>query len=150
LLIFFGFDPIVAARILLSIAGAVSGMCLHLVYRAIGLQRHDSILAHLAFLSSSAFIFWFGLIETFPLPAPPISFMIWIAAVTPRIWVWIVGTAATLAINTTNWSLGLLASYFGNNRIRFIVINACAFFLVFFLAVVQKRLMPSSGLFFSP
>src|SRR5262249_15881946 len=50
----------------------------------------------------------------------------------------------------TNWSLGLFASYFGNNRARFILINVCAFLTVVLLALVQKRLMPSSALFFSP
>jgi hypothetical protein len=150
LLIFFGFALITAAKIILVIAGVFSAVFLYLASRSIGIRLQDSILLHLAFMSSASFLFWFGLIETFPLSAPMTSFMIWIACVKPRTWVWILGSAATLSVTTTNWSLGLFASYFGTNRVRFILINVCAFVMVVFLALVQKRLMPSSDLFFLP
>jgi hypothetical protein len=147
---FFGLDHITAAKIILVIAGVFSAVFLYLASRSIGIRLQDSILLHFAFMSSASFLFWFGLIETFPIAAAMTSFMIWVACMKPRAWVWTLGSAATLSVTTTNWSLGLLASYFGNNRAKFILINVCALAMIVFLALVQRRLMPSSNLFFSP
>ena len=150
-LIALGFPDLIAAKVIIAASAALCVGMLYAIARRIGLRPADATLACLVFMLSASFIFWFGLVETFPIAAATLCCMLFIAVVNPVSSIpWILGSAATLSITTTNWSLGILTAYFFNDRSRFLKITISAFLLVSVLAVVQKILMPSSILFWAP
>jgi hypothetical protein len=144
-----GVPGLTSAKTTISLAGTVCALAVYLSARVIGLTILDSILVFFAFLSSACVMFWFGLVETYAAGAMTISLMLLVAAKNPSTWIWIAASAGTLAVTITNWSLGLLTSYFVN-RSKFVVINSRALGIVVIGAIVQKLFAPSAELFFMP
>lgn len=145
-----GLPQLTAVKIVTSLAAGTSVVFIYLTLRSIGISYVDSVLVNLVFLSSAAFMFWGGLAETTNFAALTISLAMLVAVRQSTLPMWIFASAATLAVSTPNWALGLLTSFFGNTWRRFVVINACALLAVVTLAILQQNVFPLSRLFFVP
>ena len=105
---------------MIILAAILSIAFLYLAARSIGLRLYDAVLVCFTFMASASFVFWFGLVETFAISAMTLCGMMFIAAARPKsILLWVLGSAATLSITVTNWSMGLLAAFLNNSRRRF-------------------------------
>jgi hypothetical protein len=146
-----GLASLTAAKLLLAVCASASVGLLHITVRQLGLGRFDSLLICLVYMASASFIFWSGLMETFPVAALSVAAMVCIAAINPAgMFAWFLGSAGTLAITTTNWSLGVVAAYFHLSQPRFLQVTIGALMAVMMLAGVQKLLLPTAILFYSP
>jgi hypothetical protein len=146
-----GIEPLAAARFILAVSAAASVSAIYATVRLLSLKRLEAAQICLAYVGSASFIFWSGLVETFPFGGLTVALVILISVLKPTNAVpWVVGSAASLAITVTNWSIGILTSFYQLSWRRFILVNASALLVVVAGALVQKTIFPSSTFFLSP
>jgi hypothetical protein len=147
-----GLDPASAVRWMLASWAALASGLLFLALRGLGLPRAAGGLFTAVFLASATFVHWFAVLDTHPMAAVTMSLMLLIltGARSHRLWLWAAGSAATLAITFTNWSLGLVASLARLGFRRAAVTAASALAIVTVLALAQEFWFPVSAVFFRP
>jgi hypothetical protein len=140
----------IAAQILISLSAAMSGILLFATIQNLGIKLIDSWLLIGAFASSSAFIFWWSIPETFPIGSLTILIPFFLLSREEnRLKVWTFALAGSLAITTTNLSSGFAALFFSKQRKNFFKISSFALLLIFSLSIIQKSYLPSANYFFS-
>lgn len=140
-----------AATLLVGGAAGLTGACLFLACRALGLALIDAVLPVLVLASSGGFIFSWSVPETYPFGGATIAVALLVAACGSKgLLPWIVASAGTLAVTTTNWVSGILLSFACRRFLDFLKITAAAFLLVALAALAQKWWMPETAIFFLP
>lgn len=152
LLLALGVEPVAAGRGMLAACGALSGFLFLLTLRGIGLPLPAAGLFTAVLLASATYLHWFAVIETYAPAALSVVAMLFVLACTRRFrpWLWIIASTATLSMTVTNWMLGLAAAAVRLGAARALRVSAAALALAALLAVGQKLLYPTSGLFFAP
>lgn len=147
-----GLEPVVAVRWMLAAWAALASGLLCLALRGLGLPRAVSALFSGVFLAGATFTHWFVVLDTHPLAAVSMSLMLLVltSAGTHPWWPWIVGSAATLSITTTNWSLALIAALTRLSLRSAVLTSGSALAIVVLLAVAQELRFPNSVVFFGP
>ena len=136
---FFGISNLGAAYFLVSLSGALVSSLIYITLRYQAIPILSCLLGSFVFLCSGAFIFWWSVIETFPIGAVTISIVFVMLSMKIRTkWIWILGSALTLSMTITNWIVGILGAAFTFNRIKAIKILSIGFVLVLLLYVVQS------------
>src|SRR5580765_3343152 len=152
LIVVLGVSPVEAVTIFDSVLAALWLATLFVVLRIMGCRRHEAVIFALAGATSAAAMFWFSVPETYALSSLTILVGLGLAAYSGRrkpSWVaCTLVSAVTLSATVTNWMFGLLATFRALPRKQFLSATAAAFALVAALAIVQKVLFPTSGLFF--
>ena len=147
-----GLQPLAATKTLVALAAGSSAALFYLALRHLTLPVRAAAIFTAVFISSTTFIYWFSVVETYAFAALSICLMLAVlsrARTTPAM-VWVLASAFTLSITVTNWSMGLAAAFFRLPFLRFISVSAAALGLVIALALVQSVVFPTSKLFFSP
>lgn len=136
---FFGISSLGAAYFLVSLSGALVSSLIYITLRYQAIPILSCLLGSFVFLCSGAFIFWWSVIETFPIGAATISIVFVMLSMKIRTkWIWILGTALTLSMTITNWIVGILGAAFTFNRIKAIKILSIGFISVLLLYIVQS------------
>jgi hypothetical protein len=101
----------IAAQLLISLSAAMTGILLFATTQNLGLKPIDSWLLIGAFASSSAFIFWWSIPETFPTGSLSILVPFYLLSrQEARLKAWTLALAGSLAITTTNVSAGIICT----------------------------------------
>lgn len=149
ILVFFGFSALNAAYILIALSGAVVVSTLFLTLRFSGFGLISSLLGSFIFLSSGSFIFWWSVVETFPIGGASISIIFLLIAMRNKsIWIWTIGAVFTLSITITNWAVGIIGSFLIHSRITaikvliisFAVVLSLYFFQIFILDIKSSHI----------
>jgi hypothetical protein len=139
----------IAAQILISLSAAITGILLFATTQNLGIKPIDSWLLIGAFASSSAFIFWWSIPETFPIGSLTILIPFFLLSYEERSFkTWTLALAGSLAITTTNFSAGIIAVAFSKQRQNFFKISFFALLLILALSFLQKSYLPSANYFF--
>jgi hypothetical protein len=148
----FGVAPLAAAKTLVALSAASTLALFYLSLRNLGLRVAGAVAFGAALMASSTFIHWFAIVDTYAFTAPLMALMLWVLT-RPRpvgAMLWILASAGTLSITITNWSFGLVAAFFRLPWRAFLRVSVAALVLVAVIAVVQKLVFPTAGLFFDP
>jgi len=144
----------ITASYILSALGAAIAMALFFVIlRVIGTPLPDSaVYCALAAFSGFA-LFWFPVPETYAWGAISILFALLVSALgclrpVRTIW-YALASLGTFAITTTNWSVGLLATWTRFSIRKALIITVAVAFVASGLSITQKLLFPSSWFFFN-
>jgi hypothetical protein len=139
----------IAAQLIISLSAAMTGILLFATTQNLGLKPIDSWLLIGAFASSSAFIFWWSIPETFPIGSLSILIPFYLLSRhEARLKAWTLALAGSLAITTTNVSAGIVALFFSKQRKNFVKILLLALLLILALSILQKSYLPSAKYFF--
>ena len=139
----------IAAQIIISLSAAITGIFLFATMQNLGIKPIDSWLLVGAFASSSAFIFWWSIPETFPIGSLTILIPFFLLSRKERsLKVWTLALAGSLAITTTNFSAGITAAIFSKQRQNLFKISFFALLLIVALSFFQKSYLPSANYFF--
>ena len=139
----------IAAQILISLSAAITGILLFATMQNLGVKPIDSWLLIGAFASSSAFIFWWSIPETFPIGSLTMLIPLFLLSREERsLKVWTLALAGSLAITTTNFSAGIAAALFSKQRQKIFKISFFALLLILVLSFLQKSYLPSANYFF--
>jgi hypothetical protein len=139
----------IAAQLIISLSAAMTGILLFATTRNLGIKPIDSWLLIGAFASSSAFIFWWSIPETFPIGSLSILIPFYLLSrQEDRLKAWALALAGSLAITTTNVSAGIVALFFSKQRNNFFKILLLALLLISTLSFLQKSYLPSAEYFF--
>jgi hypothetical protein len=142
---FFGIRNLNAAYFLISLSGAVVSSLLYITLRFQGIPVKSCLLGSFVFLCSGAYIFWWSVIETFPIGAATISIVFVLLSMRNTTkWIWTVSIALTLSMTITNWIVGILGVAFTFNRIKAIKILSIGFVSVLLLFIVQSFVFSGS------
>jgi hypothetical protein len=149
----FSLEPLAAVRWLMALMACLWSGGLFLLFRLMGCQRLDAYVWGVLACVSAASMFWFSVPETYAFAAPSILAALLLAAFAqrtkPQLWLYILTSAATLSITTTNWMVGLLATLITRSRKHFVIVTALALGLVILLTRVQDLILPNSVFFIS-
>jgi hypothetical protein len=151
LFILLGLGPLTAAKAVVALIGGLTTVSFFAALRQLVLSVSAAAIFTGVFLSSATYVCWYSIIETYPFAGLSICTMLMVTfrlKPTP-LFVWALASAFTLAITTTNWMLGLAATFFKLPFRTFALVSACAFLLVMGFALVQKQIFPSSVYFFT-
>lgn len=144
----------ISASFILSGIGAAIAMALFfLVLRVIGTPWPDSVV-YCALAASSGFaLFWLTVPETYVWGAISILFALFISALgclRPVRAIWYgIASLGTFAMTTTNWSVGLLATWIRFTWRKALILTVTVAFVASGLSIAQKLLFPSSWFFFN-
>ena len=139
----------IAAQLIISLSAAITGILLFATTRNLGIKSIDAWLLIGAFASSSAFIFWWSIPETFPIGSLSILIPFYLLSRQEhRLKAWTLALAGSLAITTTNVSAGIVALFFSKQRKNFVKILLLAVLLILALSFLQKSYLPSAKYFF--
>jgi hypothetical protein len=152
LLVGIGLDPFSVGRGMMAASGAATACIFLLTLRGIGLPRLVAGLFTAVLLASATYLHWFSVIETYAPAALSVVAMLFVLSCTRRFrpWLWIIASTGTLAMTVTNWTLALVAAVVRLGLTQALRVSAAALFLAVILAIGQKLLYPTSGLFFNP
>lgn len=145
----FGVPKLVAAQSLVTAAGAVTTVLLFLAIRGLGLSRGAAAGYVALFLTSATFMHWYAFIETFPFAGMSVAGMLCVLtrADTRSRLPWVLGSALTLGITLTNWSLALIAGAVRLAWRDFARTIGGGFLLVLALAVLQRKFFHGAFIF---
>ena len=145
-------DRITAARISVAGVGATCIALLFLLLRCIGCRRFDAALFSLVLAVSAASMFWFVLPESYPFGSASILLAVFIVALGEVLeiapWWYLLVSAVTLSFTTTNWMIGILATFARLRWRKAVQVTVGAFMLVLFLWGIQKAIFPRASFFF--
>ena len=152
ILLAFGLSPLAAGQGMVLACAAATPALLFFSFRALGLPRIAATLFVAMLLASATFIHWFAMVDTFAFGAATVSLMM---LVLTRVraessLAWIVSSALTLAVTTTNWGIGLAASFFRLSWRDFLIRSTAVLGLIAILSLVQTAVFPHAQLFFDP
>lgn len=142
-----------ASYILSGIGAAIAMALFFLVLRVIGTPLPDSVV-YCGLAASSAFaLFWLTVPETYVWGLISILFALFISALgclRPVRAIWYgIASLGTFAITTTNWSVGLLATWMRFTWRKALILTVAVAFVASGLSIAQKLLFPSSWFFFN-
>lgn len=144
-------DRLTAVRVVIALLASAWISLLFVLLRLIGHDRLASVLfSFLAAVSASA-MFWFVVPETFPFGSASILAGLAVIALAQRrtvgpIW-YTLASALTLSFSTSNWMVGIFATFAKFPWRRAVQITVNAFCLVVLLWGVEKFLFPSVTFF---
>lgn len=147
-----GAGDVEAVGALLTALSAAGAVLLHSVLRGIGLRALDAVMFSLLAVSSSCWIFWSPVPESYPLAGPTLlgALAVTVAVDRGRR----VGTArllavglVTLGITKTNWLAALIATRSARPWGGFARVAAATLGLVIAAWAVQRAFVPSSEFF---
>lgn len=99
-----GCGTLLIGRIIISLSGAFTTTALFATLRFNKLSPLSSLLACCMFLCSGAYVFWWSVVETFPIGGAAISLVfLLISANINSIAAWVLTTPLTLGTTLTNW-----------------------------------------------
>lgn len=146
-----GGSPLIWAKGAVAAAGALSAAALYLALRFTGLPRWPALLFAALFVSSATYLHWYSVIEVAAFSGLSICLAVAALAYGPgRQAAWLLMSVFTLGLTLTNWSAGLAATLARWPLRRAVVISLVALALTGGLAVGQRLLYPTAGLFFDP
>ena len=138
----------IAAQLIISLSAAMTGILLFATTQNLGIKPIDSWLLIGAFTSSSAFIFWWSIPETFPIGSLSILIPFYLLSrQEDRQKAWTLALAGSLAITTTNVGAGIVTLIFSKQRKNFAKILLLALLLILALSFLQKSYLPSAKFF---
>jgi len=148
-----GFDPYRAVRIFNAVVAGLWLACLYLLLRLAGIRTPDALLFSMLGLTSSSFLFFATVPETFLMGSlSMLVVLIFVAASRHRVfsppW-YVAATAVSFSMTVTNGMLGIIATLIGHDwrlrqSLRIILGGLVA---VTFIWTVQKFVYPSAGFF---
>ena len=146
----FGMTQLAAAKAMVLTCAAATPMLLYFAFRALGLPLTAAALFVGVLLASATFIHWFAMVDTFAFGAASVSLMILVLtrARPESSLLWIVSSALTLAVTTTNWGIGLAASFVRLPWRVFLVRSTAVLGLIAILSLAQTLVFPHARLFF--
>ncbi len=144
---------IAASQYLCGVGGAVAMALFFAVLRAMGTPRADSVVYCILGASSAFAIFWFTVPETYAWGSISILFALLVAAIgcsrpLRGFWYWL-ASLGSFAITTTNWMVGLLATWTRMPFRKAFLITVAVCVTASGLSIGQKLLFPSSWFFFN-
>ncbi len=147
-----GLSPLAAGLALIGATAFVSVVLLHQSLRHLGLSRTGAALGSLAFVSSATFMHWYGTVETFAMSGLTAILCIYLFVRVKDVGIVsaVLGSAATLAMVTTNWMLGIALVGMKFPLSRFLRYTIMALALCVAAAVAQKLIFPHANFFFYP
>jgi hypothetical protein len=144
---------IVASCLLSGIGAAVAMALFFAILRVIGTPLPDTLVYCVLAASSAFALFWFTVPETYTWGAISILFALFISAIgclrPVRAFWFAVASLGTFAITTTNWSVGLLATWTGLPLRKALILTVAVACVASGLSITQKLLFPSSWFFFN-
>jgi hypothetical protein len=146
-----GVDGQAAVGVTISLTSALLAGLVYVLVRSLTGTITFGLLATGLLLSSASYVYWSGVPETYVFGSAAIAAVflgVFVLQVPPRGHVLL--QVFALAFTTTNWVAGLLASF---ARFRWpvaVAISGAAVMVTAIVAVWQKALIPSSGVFFLP
>jgi hypothetical protein len=147
-----GLEPLAAIGAVMAACAAASAGLIYLSLKGIVRERLFAMACTAVFLASAAFIHWGGFLDTFAVADLTIAAMMFtlVHVRADNRLVWILASAATLSVTTTNWALGVVAAFFRLPFRRFVLTTVAALGLVMAIALVQNATFPNARLFFNP
>jgi hypothetical protein len=140
-----------SALIVVSIFAAMMVTSVYLAARVVTESKVSAFMIALYLMSSSSYIFWSGVPETFVFGSAAISLVLLASVLGIRDQkTHILLNVAALSFTTTNWFSAILVSLSQLKLRDAIKVMLTGFLVVVVIAVWQKVLIPSSGLFFIP
>jgi hypothetical protein len=143
-----GISEIKSSYIFVIISSTSLSFLFYVVLRLADFSRLEAVLVCALLLSSSAFIFWSGIIELYVSGACTILLAMSVTLVWRHRFKYIfaiVTSAASLSVTVTNWVAGLAASFFSFGLRRAVQISVLAFVSVAVLTPVQYLIFPRAG-----
>ena len=146
-----GVKSIIAVRLVIAAIAALWIGALYVLLRMIGCRLFDATLFTILGATSASAIFWFVVPETYSFGSLSILVALCFVAITKHRkladgW-YVIVSAFTLSMTTTNWMAGILATFTNHRLKRAFQITVNAFALTAVLWGVQKYLFPSSVFF---
>lgn len=146
-----GFTPEQATQILVALSAGATTVMIYAIGRLTGLSRLDAALLGALFIASGAFVFWWTVPETFAFGGMSVALAFMVALLrSTGLLAWVLTSALSLAITTTNLAAPLIAGIFRLGWTRTIQVAAISFGLVVVLSVWQRAYLPTARLFFLP
>ena len=146
-----GVSPRLAVAVVIAASAPLTGGLMLSTLQRIGLKLVDAALMVAVFASTAGFMFWWSVPETFPLGSLTIILPFWLlASGATNAKAWVITSAASLSITTTNWLSGLISTFLGHKPRKAITISLLAFLLVFGLSIVQRIYVPTATFFWRP
>lgn len=146
-----GVDGQSAVGVTISLTSALMAGLVYVLIRSLTGSILFGLLATALLLSSASYIYWAGVPETYVFGSAAIAAVfVGVFVLNVQAKGHVLLQVLTLAFTTTNWMAGLLASF---ARFRWPVaasISMAAVVATAIVAVWQKALIPSSGVFFLP
>ena len=152
LLTLLGVDPLTAAKTLIVLVMGANAALFSLTARLLGLPRFAVGLFSLLFMMTASFMFWGGVVESFPFSCFAVLtalFMMFRVKTAHWGW-WMVVNVLTLGFLVTNWMFGLIAMAVRLKLKPFLAICMASFSLVVVLSVIQNATFEKAALFFNP
>ena len=146
-----GLEAITAVRIIIALVASVWIGVLFVLLRLISCRPLDAILFSLLGTVSAAAIFWFAVPETYSFGSLSILLPLLVVALgeyhqlSP--WWYLLVSAGSLSITTTNWMAGILATFVSHRWQQAVQITVNAFCLVVGLWFVQYLIFPTAEFF---
>ncbi|BAY48499.1 hypothetical protein SAMD00079811_61240 [Scytonema sp. HK-05] len=146
-----GLEEITAVRIVIAAVSSLWISAVFVLLRLLGCRRFDATLFSILAATSAAAMFWFVIPETYSFGSLSLLLALCLVAIAQyrkpsSLWYMVV-SALTLSVTTTNWMAGILATIANHPWKRALQITANAFCLVVVLWAVQKRIFPSAVFF---
>lgn len=146
-----GTDTVSAIQGVIAIAAAVWLSLLATIFRLIGCPRVDTVLYSLLILFSAGVLFWTTVPESYLLGSLSMVVPMFVVVLSRYVHVpaygYILASAFSLSITTTNWMAGLFATFVGYPWKRALIIVLQTFAFVGGLWIVQKQLFPLADFF---
>ena len=131
-------------RFLLAFSGAVTTGALFSILRSCRLSTFSSFLGSAVFICSGAFVFWWSVLETFPIGAAVITLVFFfISANLKSKALWVLATPLTFGLTVTNWVVCIIGVFQLFNRKKSIYILASGILLSAFLFILQTQYLIS-------
>ena len=140
-----------AVKVVIAAAAGLWVGLLFVILRGMGCRRLDATLLSVLALTSSGFIFWTVVPESYLFGSftmvGALGFVVWTQFKQRSQWWYVVVSAATLTITTTNWMAGIFATFVNFSWRKSLWITAQAFLLVTLLWPIQKFFFRSAEFF---
>ncbi len=144
-------DAVTAVRIIIALVASIWISILFCLLRLFGCRRLEAILFSLIGIFSAAAIFWFSVPETYSFGSVSILLPLVVVAIgeyrqlSP--WWYLLVSALSLSITTTNWMAGILATWVNHRWQQALQITVNTFCFVVGLWFLQYLIFPSSEFF---
>jgi hypothetical protein len=147
-----GLDKVKSVRVVIALVGGACIALLFFLLRLLGCRRFDATLFSVVSAVSASSMFWFVVPETYPFGSLSILLALTIVALgdywnVNSVW-YVIVSALTLCFTTTNWLVGLIATFVRFQLRKVVIISATAFCLVLMLWGVEKAVFPQASFFF--
>ena len=114
-----GLEVVQFGRLLIAASGSITCGALFVLLRSSQLSTMSSFIGVCIFLCSGAFIFWWSVIETFPIGGALISLVFLLIAVNLKsMTMWVFATPLTFGITVTNWVICIIGVFQTFSRIK--------------------------------